>query len=106
MSKYNLVNIRKNSIDEKNSIKNSVGYKNRLTIRYREPFNLIARNRLNDFWCPRQDLNLHLGTRLAPEASASASFATRACTDYSTPHGLRDIYRTLSHRLFHKMKEL
>ena len=27
MSKYNLVNIRKNSIDEKNSIKNSVGYK-------------------------------------------------------------------------------
>ena len=26
-------------------------------------------------WCPRQDLNLHLGTRLAPEASASASFA-------------------------------
>ena len=28
MSKYNLVNIRKNSIDEKNSIKNSVGYKN------------------------------------------------------------------------------
>ena len=45
-------------------------------------------------WCPRQDLNLHLETRLAPEASASASFATRACTDYSTPHGLRDI---LSH---------
>lgn len=35
-------------------------------------------------WCPRQDLNLHLETRLAPEASASASFATRACTDYST----------------------
>lgn len=27
MSKYNIVNIRKNSIDEKNSIKNSVGYK-------------------------------------------------------------------------------
>lgn len=62
MSKYNLVNIRKNSIDEKNSIKNSVGYKkrsdwksrkleidnkNRLTIRYREPFNLLARNHLN-----------------------------------------------------------
>lgn len=49
MSKYNLVNIRKNSIDEKNSIKNSVGYENRLTIRYREPFNLLTRNRLNDF---------------------------------------------------------
>ena len=64
MSKYNLVNIRKNSIDEKNSIKNSVGYKigvieksrkfkidneNRLTIGYREPFNLLAWNRLNDF---------------------------------------------------------
>lgn len=64
MSKYNLVNIRKNSIDEKNSIKNSVGYKNRsdwksrkfeidnenrLTIRYREPFNLLAWNRLNNF---------------------------------------------------------
>ena len=49
MSKYNLVNIRKNSIDEKHSIKNSVGYKNRLTIRYRKPSNLLARNRLNDF---------------------------------------------------------
>lgn len=49
MSKYNLVNIRRNSIDEINSIKNSVGYKNRLTTRYREPFNLLARNRLNDF---------------------------------------------------------
>ena len=47
MSKYNLVNIRRNSTDENNSIKNSVGYKNRLTIRYREPFNLLARNHLN-----------------------------------------------------------
>lgn len=64
MSKYNLVNIRKNSIDEKNSIKNSVGYKKRsdwksrkfeidnkkrLTIRYNEPFNLLSQNYLNGY---------------------------------------------------------
>ena len=45
--------------------------KNNLTKNHSSHYDLIL-------WCPKQDLNLHLEARLAPEASASANSAIRA----------------------------